>query len=157
MPVGRIVKQGGFKAVAAFYKSLGTEFEDSLYDMLVFDAVVKNVDRHYGNFGFIVQSRTAKIVAPSPLFDHGNSLYSLAGPGDFDSAERLSDYDKSLEPCVYDGFKETARQYMTGRQKERLRKLLDFRFKKHPRYKLDGMRLRRIEQQVRKNAAVVMG
>lgn len=157
MPVGRIVKQGGFKAVAAFYKSLGTEFEDSLYDMIVFDAVVKNVDRHYGNFGFIVQSRTNKIVASSPLFDHGNSLYSLAGPGDSDSTERLSDYDKSLEPCVYDGFAETARQYMTGSQKERLRKLLDFRFKKHPRYNLDGMRLRRIEQQVRKNAAVVMG
>lgn len=157
MPVGRIVKQGGFKAVAAFYKSLGTEFEDSLYDMLVFDAVVKNVDRHYGNFGFIVQSRTNKIVAPSPLFDHGNSLYSLAGPGDFDSAERLSDYDKSLEPCVYDGFAETARQYMTGSQKERLRKLLDFRFKKHPRYNLDGMRLRRIEVRVRKNGAELMG
>lgn len=91
------------------------------------------------------------------MFDHGNSLYSLAGPGDFDSTERLSDYDKSLEPCVYDGFAETARQYMTGSCKERLRKLLDFRFKKHPRYNLDGMRLRRIEVQVRKNVAELMG
>ena len=50
VPVGRIVRSGGMKAVRAFYESKGEEYVKALDDMIVFDAVIFNTDRHYGNF-----------------------------------------------------------------------------------------------------------
>ncbi len=58
---------------------MGVEFVNALNEMLVFDAVICNVDRHFGNFGVMVDNRTNTIVSPAPLFDHGNSLFNFAG------------------------------------------------------------------------------
>ena len=64
-------------AVKAYYESLGPEFTAALREMLVFDAVICNVDRHFGNFGVMVDNRTNTVVSPAPLFDHGNSLFNF--------------------------------------------------------------------------------
>lgn len=152
VPVGNLVKKGGFEAVQSFYKSLGKEFEKSLNDMLVFDAIIKNTDRHYGNFGFLVNNKTNKIENPAPLFDHGNSLYNLASLECFEKGGNLlKKYDKTLQPCVYDDFIGSAKKVLTAEHKERLRKLLNFKFKKHPRYNVPESRLERINEQVREN------
>ena len=79
IPVGRVVTKGGMKAVAEYYHSLGPDFEKALRDMLVFDAVVCNTDRHFGNFGLLINSNTNQVSGPAPLFDHGNSLFNYAG------------------------------------------------------------------------------
>ena len=109
-----------------------TEFEKALNDMIVFDAIICNVDRHFGNFGFIVDNKTNKIIAPAPLFDHGNSLFNMAGRDDLESEEKLNAYAETLLPCVYDDFIATAKEVLTPEHREGLRKLLDFKFKKHP-------------------------
>ena len=44
--------------------------------MLLFDAVIYNTDRHLGNFGLLVDSKTNKIIRPAPIFDNGNSLFN---------------------------------------------------------------------------------
>ncbi len=56
VPVGRIVPKGGMKAVEAYYSDLGQEYLEALYDMYLFDALICNTDRHFGNFGFLVDS-----------------------------------------------------------------------------------------------------
>ena len=56
LPVGHLVTRGGMEAVKDYYRSLGEQYWNALVDMLVFDAVVCNVDRHFGNFGFLVDS-----------------------------------------------------------------------------------------------------
>ncbi len=158
VPVGVLVKKGGFEAVRNFYKSLGKDFENSLNDMLVFDAIIKNTDRHYGNFGFLVNNKTNKIEKPAPLFDHGNSLYNLASLECFEKDENLlKKYDRTLQPCVYDDFIGSAKKVLTAEHKERLRKLLDFKFKKHPRYNVSESRLEHINEQVRENVRELLG
>ena len=152
VPVGRIVRSGGMQAVREYYKKLGTEFENALDDMLVFDALIFNTDRHYGNFGFLIDSCTNRIIAPAPLFDHGNSLFNQAGPEDYESAEAFQQYIDTLVPCVYDDFFATAKRFMTDENREQLRKLLGFRFKRHVRYNLPPKRLKLMEEQVRKRA-----
>ncbi len=152
IPVGRLVRKGGMKAVRAYYESLGKKYTKALDDMLVLDAVICNTDRHFGNFGFMVDNKTNKIVEPAPLFDHGNSLFSLAGLDSFVSEKALDDYASTLVPSVYDDFIGTAKAVLTGKHKEGLRKLLDFRFQKHPRYNLDSKRLKLIEDQIHKRA-----
>ena len=156
MPVGRIVKSGGFEAVKECYKNLGKKFEKALNDLIVFDAIICNVDRHFGNFGFIVDNETNQIVAPAPLFDHGNSLFNMAGRDDLESEEKLNAYAETLLPCVYDDFIETAKQVLIPEHREGLRKLLDFKFRKHPRYNLPDKRLRLIEKQIHNRAKILL-
>lgn len=152
IPVGRLVTKGGMKAVRDYYESLGEEFIHALDDMLVLDAVICNVDRHFGNFGFIVDNCTNRIIAPAPLFDHGNSLFNLAGRDDISSDKALDNYIDTLVPCVYDDFIGTAKKVLDSRHKIELRRLLDFRFKRHSRYNLDSKRLKLIEKQIHKRA-----
>lgn len=152
LPVGRMVTAGGMKAVREYYEKLGKKFVEALNDMLVFDAVIMNTDRHFGNFGFLIDSRTNKIVAPAPLFDHGNSLLNFAGRDDLESAEAFKAYADTLLPCVYDDFIGTAKSVLTQRHRDGLRKLLEFQFKKNPRYNLPDKRLKMLENMIQNRA-----
>lgn len=148
--------QGGLPAVRAYYEKLGEPYVDALREMLVFDAVICNVDRHFGNFGFLIESRSNQIIAPAPLFDHGNALFNFAGTDCWEREGELEEYIQTLMPCVYDDFIGTARDALTPRLRQSLRGLLDFKFKKHSRYNLPEKRLRMVENQVQKRAQLLL-
>ena len=148
VPVGRIVRTGGMPAVSAFYRSLGEEYVKALNEMIVFDAVIFNTDRHYGNFGFLIDSRTNKIMAPAPLFDHGNALLNFAWGDELLDESGMWKYAGTLMPCVYDDFVAEARAVITHEQKNRIRSLLDFRLKRHSRYNLPEKRLTLLEKTI---------
>ena len=152
VPVGRIVRTGGMAAVKEYYRSLGKKYTEQLNDMFLLDAVIMNVDRHFGNFGFLVDSKTNKIIAPAPLFDHGNSLLNFAGRDVLEDFEALEKYSKTLLPCVYDDFFAEIKPLLTHRQKNNLRKLLTFKFKKNARYNLDDKRLKMLEKIIQNRA-----
>lgn len=151
-PIGRIVTTGNMNNVREYYNSLGPDFGKALDDMIVLDALIFNTDRHFGNFGFLIDNKTNKIVAPAPLFDHGNSLFNYAGNDDFTTDETLKRYADTLLPCVYDDFVTSAKNVLTPSHKERLRHLLNFKFKKHSRYNLPANRLKLIEKQIQRRA-----
>jgi len=156
LPVGRLVTSGGMAAVREYYEKLGQNFVDSFNDMLVLDALILNTDRHFGNFGFLVDNHTNKITAPAPLFDHGNSLLNFAGRDDWENGEMLAAYAETLLPCVYDDFLGTAKAVLTPAHREGLRKLLTFRFKKNARYNLPDKRLNLLEQLIRSRAKALL-
>lgn len=152
LPVGRIVTSGGMNAVREYYEKLGKEFVEALNDMLVLDALIVNTDRHFGNFGFIIDNKTNKIVAPAPLFDHGNALLNFAGRDDLENDKALKAYADTLLPCVYDDFIGTAKTVLTQKHREGLRKLLEFKFKKNSRYNLPDKRLKMLEKMIQTRA-----
>lgn len=152
MPVGRLVTHGGFEAVKAYYEKLGPEYLQALRDMVVFDAVICNTDRHFGNFGFLIDNVTNRIIAPAPLFDHGNSLFNFAGVEYMSSPEKLQEYADTLAPSVYEDYFGMARSMMNDGNREQLRHLLTFRFKRHSHYNLPGEWLKLIEGQAQKRA-----
>lgn len=156
LPVGRIVTSGGMKAVREYYEKLGKEFVEALNDMLVLDAIIMNTDRHFGNFGFIIDNKTNKIVAPAPLFDHGNALLNFAGRDDLENDEALKAYADTLLPCVYDDFIGTAKTVLTQKHREGLRKLLGFKFKKNSRYNLPDKRLKMLEKMIKSRAKLLL-
>jgi len=39
------------------------------------DRIINNIDRHYGNFGFIRNADTLEFQGFEPIFDNGNSLW----------------------------------------------------------------------------------
>jgi hypothetical protein len=156
MPIGRLVPKGGMDAVREYMQKQGDEFVKALNDMIVFDAIICNVDRHFGNFGFLVDTQTNTIKAPAPLFDHGNSLFNFAGKDDMENSSTLQSYVDTLMPCVYDDFIDEAKKVLTHEHRVALHSLLDFRFKKHSRYNLPAKRLKLIEEQVRIRAKLLL-
>jgi hypothetical protein len=151
IPIGRIVKSGGISAVIKYYDDLGGEFADAVRDMLVFDALVYNEDRHFGNFGLLRNNHTGKIIAPAPIFDNGLSLFSLAM---WDDYKNLDEYAKTRTP-VYNGttFEGICEAYITARQIEKLRKILEFSFTRHPKLNLPEEHIVAIEKHLRKRAS----
>ena len=156
VPVGRIVRSGGMQAVRAYYKKLGEEFEKALNDMLIFDALIFNTDRHYGNFGFLIDSHTNEIIAPAPLFDHGNSLFNFAGVDALKSKKSFLKYAEAQMPCVYDDYVAEAKKVLTHEWRSVIRKLLDFKLPRHSRYNLSKERLNLIEYAVSQRAAELL-
>ena len=157
LPVGKVVTSGGMEAVTSYYKKMGAVYSKALADMLVLDAIICNTDRHFGNFGFLVDNRTNEIVAPAPLFDHGNSLFNFAGKDDLASDAALTAYAQTLMPCLYDDFIGTAKAVLTAEHREGLRHLVNFRFRRHSRYNLPEERLVLLEKQVQKRARELLG
>lgn len=149
LPIGQLVPNGGMKAIREYYTELGQPFVDALEDMLVFDAIICNTDRHFGNFGVLVDNETNKIAAPAPLFDHGNSLFSLGGTDIWNDPEAFEEYAATLLPLAYDDFFAEARAVLKPRHRAMLHKLLDFRFdRRATRYNLPPKRLKMIEREL---------
>ena len=155
IPIGRIVKSGGISAIIKHYDNLGENFSDAVRDMLVFDALIYNEDRHFGNFGLLRDNRTGKIKAPAPIFDNGLSLFALAMKEDY---ANLDEYAKTRS-TVYTGtsFERVCQGVMTSRQTEKLRKILNFSFKRHPKLNIPEEHLNAVEKHLRKRASQLIG
>ena len=67
IPVGRIVRSGGIAACLEYYDRLGEEFSQQIRSMLVFDALIYNEDRHFGNFGLLRDNHSGRSL-PRRLF-----------------------------------------------------------------------------------------
>ena len=144
VPIGRVVRSGGLKACLDYYEKLSPQAFDTVKSMLVFDAVICNEDRHFGNFGLLRDNHTGKILGPAPLFDHGYSLFNFAMPGDFAD---LAAYAKTRRP-VYDdtSFDGICRAVMGKAQAVQLRQLIGFTFRQHPSINWPEERLQAIEK-----------
>ena len=151
VPIGRIVKTGGLAAVMKYYEKLGGKYSESIRDMLVFDALTYNEDRHFGNFGLLRDNHTGKIIAPAPIFDNGLSLFNYAMPENY---ANLDEYAKTRYPA-YSGttFEGICKSFMTLRQAGQLRKMLNFTFTRHPKLNLPEEHLAAIEKHLRKRAS----
>ena len=156
LPVGRVVPSGGFPEVIEYYRNLGGSFFDEFVDMIIFDAVVYNTGRNYEDFGFLVDNETNQIVAPAPLFDHGNALFHMAGTACWMDEKVLEEYIDVLKPALYDDFIGTAKELMQDRQREQLRQLLAFQFEPHHTHNLPIRRRRYIEKQIQKRARMLL-
>lgn len=111
--------------------------------MLVFDAIILNEDRHFGNFGVLVDNHTNKIVAMAPIFDNGLSLLCYGMKDDF---ENIENYAKTRKPATYQDFIEYVKPLITKRQRDKLRRLLEFEFDRKSTYKLPNDRLKKLEE-----------
>jgi transcriptional regulator with XRE-family HTH domain len=154
IPIGRIVKAGGLKPCLDYYEKLGKEYLEQAHSMLVFDAVIYNEDRHFGNFGLLRDNLSGKIVAPAPIFDNGLSLFNYAMLADFNN---LDEYAKTRSP-IYGAvsFEKICSEVMGKTQIGHLKKLIGFKFKRHPQLNLPEERLNAIEKHIQKRVRQLM-
>ena len=150
VPIWRVIPNITLKKAIDYYDSLGKEFGEQIRSMLVFDALIYNEDRHFGNFGLLRDNRTGKFIAPAPMFDHGHALFSQAAPENFNALEA---YSKTLTTPYYGlTFDKIAVEVMGKTQIAQLRKMANFTFTRHKSINLPEDRLAKIETYMRKRA-----
>lgn len=78
----RLQKAGQHFDLYEYFKEQG--FEKQLCEMLFFDFLIHNTDRHTKNFGILRDAKTLKITRICPIFDNGNSFnWDRKGPDPF--------------------------------------------------------------------------
>ena len=147
IPIGRIVREGGLKACLEYYRQLGPEAYEQVKSMLVFDAMIYNEDRHFGNFGVLRDNHTGKVTGAAPVFDNGMSLFNFAMPEDF---QDLDSYAKTRGTAYGVSFESVCQEVMGPIQARQLRKLIGFTFHRHPRLNWPEYRLEAIERHLQK-------
>lgn len=145
VPIFRFVPNYSLRTVADYIKNLGEEYYDEFVDMLIFDALIFNEDRHFGNFGLIVDNQTNKPCAFAPIFDNGLSLFNFAMDDDI---ENLEEYAKTRSSSYGVPFENIVKEFITSRQKAKLRKMIGFEFKrnKSAKYNWPVKRMKAIEK-----------
>ncbi len=117
--------------------------EESFREMVVMDAVMANVDRHAGNYGFLVSNATGEVLRMAPLFDHNMAcLPMMMEHDDFEQ------YVEAIGPKIGTDFIAIARAVMTPGIRAKLIELKDFEYTDpgygYPKWKLDAVnRLKR--------------
>lgn len=113
--IGKLIKQGKIRINGYgldSYNIIGNRFGkipgflDTLSDMILLDSLVLNEDRHFGNFGILLNKHNGDIRT-IPIFDNGNSLFCHKHIDDLDYTSDLkgylrckpfeSDFDRQLE------------------------------------------------------------
>ena len=129
--------------IITYLDTLGSEYTDAFRDMLIFDALICNTDRHRNNFGLLINSRTNEPIAFAPIFDNGLGLFPYAMQDDL---EDVDGYAKTRISAFDVDFTEIAKGVMTNRQRTQLRKMIGFTFYKGKSYSLPAKRLAIIEK-----------
>ena len=149
VPMWRFGEFKNIVELADYLKKCGKDYYTDFVDMMIFDALIYNTDRHYGNFGMLVDTKTNKPVSLAPIFDNGLGLFPYAAKNDL---EDLDAYAKTRDSAFGVPFDEIAKEFITDRQKKQLRKILNFSFKRDKNYNLPAERLKTIERFIRRRA-----
>lgn len=121
-----------------YFSELG--FEEMFRRMIVLDALIINEDRHAGNYGFIVDNHTQKVIGMAPVFDHNRSL--LYGCKTIDGA---AEYLKQQVPRIGMDFNTAAHSLLTPQIRQDLLNLKGFRFRRDGEFDLPEKRLEMLE------------
>ena len=106
--------------------------EEAYADLMLFDSIIANQDRHYGNFGYLVDNNTGEFLRPAPIFDNGLSLLCMGAQQDIIN---FKEYAKEIS-CKYLPLDTQAKWFVQKRHLPKLKKLLHFKFQKHPKHNI---------------------
>lgn len=123
---------------------------DAYGDMQIFDSIICNTDRHYGNFGYLVSTATGEFLRPAPLFDNGRSLFCEIDNQEFHKLAHLLDQSGgSLSIPKFDLF---AKLFVEERLLEGLKGLTHFHLQNHPVYPIRQTTLDILAELIRQRA-----
>lgn len=153
IPMYRCMKQKdtlkeGIKLLEAIEKIYGKE---KMEDLMLFDSLIYNTDRHLGNFGMLVNNDTGKFLRAAPIFDNGNSILSFLNKEI--RIEHISTNYKSRFNIDFDILSNT---FVQNRHKKNLEKLKTFKFKKHSIFNLEDIILEKAEEFIQKRATFII-
>lgn len=140
-----------FKIIEPIQNIYGKE---SLQNLMLFDALICNVDRHLGNFGMIIDNNTNKLLRPAPIFDNGLSMINIL------TQDELSDIPNAIanmQHSFFDfSFNEQLKLFVQPRHIPNLEKLQSFEFQKHKEFNLPDKWLESIQKAIQDRAKLAI-
>lgn len=122
------VGSGSFYAMLARYAAIGPQALESFRDMIVFDALIANTDRHGANYAFLRDNETGTLTGLAPLYDHNLSLFAGDLPMDYPQWRNTSRVytDDLCRPAGHEmTFDQQAELTMGPRQRRMLERVLN--------------------------------
>lgn len=101
--------------------------KDQFEDLMIFDAIIGNIDRHLGNYGFLIDNNSNKIISNAPVFDNGLSILNIATLNELYDENFLFNNTNALDMTFHDVFK----KYLKEKHFDLLQELKSFKFKTH--------------------------
>ena len=127
--------------------------KEAFEDLMVFDALICNIDRHLGNFGMIVDNDTLEILRPAPIFDNGLSFIATLDKNNSKDISKCIAKDISYFELQFD---EQLELFSEKRHIPNLEKLTQFSFQRHTEFNLSEEWLSPIEECIRKRATMAL-
>ena len=159
VPIGYYIKSDSIGKVNELLKGMrnkNPQIYKDFQNMILFDALVYNTDRHFGNFGFLVDNKTMEIKGLAPIFDNGASLFSNLDIGDFleiNSMIGLNNYARDKINSFYGiPFEVLVQNICSKDMINDLKKLNNFHLKSYDKYNLSDTRVEIIEDFINKRA-----
>ncbi|WP_285693529.1 hypothetical protein, partial [Helicobacter ailurogastricus] len=122
-------------------------------DLMLFDAIIGNIDRHLGNFGMFVNNDTNELIKPAPIFDNGWALFNFLNRWRIENYFHLHHsqpyYFKSSLGYYFDRL---VKMHATPKSLELCDKLQDFTFTPHPKYRPSRGLIKACSEVVRQRA-----
>lgn len=137
-------------------RKISAAFTDEKYfaDMILFDCLIGNTDRHLNNFGVIVDADTNDVIEPMPIFDHGNAFWLSI------DLDRLQSSPKALfetEVTALDvSSPELYQRFARPEHRLYLDSLKDFVFDRNTAYRLPERTLKILEECLRHRAEMML-
>ena len=124
--------------------------EKILGNIMLFDSIIYNTDRHLGNFGMITDNNTGRLLKPAPIFDNGTSIFNLI------SKDSIQDICKNYVSKFGIDFNLLSSIFVDERHQEGLEKLRNFKFKRHDKYNLPEELLEKAEIFIQSRSKLIL-
>ena len=127
--------------------------KEAFEDLMLFDALILNTDRHLGNFGMLIDNESQKLIKAAPIFDNGLSFLN------FIVQKKLTNIDSLMEDKIswFElNFDDQAKMFAMPRHIGRLEKLSNFKFERHEFYNLDEEILQAAENFISKRSQAIL-
>ena len=124
--------------------------EKILGNIMLFDSIIYNTDRHLGNFGMITDNNTGRLLKPAPIFDNGTSIFNLI------SKDSIQDICENYVSKFGIDFNLLSSIFVDERHQEGLEKLRNFKFKRHDKYNLPEELLEKTEIFIQNRSELIL-
>lgn len=124
------------------------EIYDEMYfqDIMVFDGLICNIDRHLGNFGMMINNNTQEFIRPAPIFDNGLSMVTWLENADLTkNIKEIDNLVGNAKGCFDMTFNQQLKFYTQERHIRGLKKLKESVLKKPILAEISTKNLKRME------------
>lgn len=151
VPAGHALKNYTLSELVNKVKEIGCY--DAFKDMILFDALINNEDRHFGNFGFLKDNQTNTYIRMAPIFDNGVSLFCYLTDDKLNNADTFNAYRKEHNLSALDfSHDELVMRFCDQDSVDKLIRLDHFQFQKHEKYNLPDERLHILDDYIQARA-----
>ena len=126
LPISRLYPSNYGTEAVTFLESIQQYDDgDNYRRMVIADALILNIDRHLGNFGYLIDNDALKPLQMAPVFDFNRAmLFNLTD----DQFQREDMNNLFAQPCTDGGFVPNAKSVLTDEIRADLKNLQGFTF-----------------------------